>query len=353
MSYIASTASCLPSNYYPQDHLIKLLRRFWVGQHSNLERLERIQRNTTVKGRHLALPLEKYQDLTSFDKSNRAWTAAALDLGEQTIRDLLGKTGLEAGEIAHLLFTTVTGIAVPSIDARLMNRLPFNPALKRSPLFGLGCLGGAAGVARAADYLAGHPDEAAILLSIELCSLTLQREDTSIENIVASGLFGDGSAAVLLVGDRHPKAGSNMPKIVDSRSVFFPHSEHIMGWDVRASGLKVVLSADVAEVAEREIRPALEAFLSAHRLKLKDIAHWIAHPGGPKVIEALEKGLDLKEDALRLSRDSLAQVGNISSTSILLILQDTLEKCQPEPGSYGVMLAMGPAFCAEFVLLKW
>jgi len=221
------------------------------------------------------------------------------------------------------------------------------------PLFGLGCLGGAAGVARVADYLQGHPDEAAILLSIELCSLTIQHEDLSVANIISSGLFGDGAAAVLMAGPDHPAARPGQPRVIDTKSIFFPDTEHIMGWDVRDTGFKVLLSADVSEVAQSYLRPAVELFLKKHDLTISDISHWIAHPGGPKVIQAIESGLGLENDALKISRESLAAVGNISSASVLMIFEETLSRVEPSEGSYAVLMAMGPAFSAELVLLKW
>src|SRR4030095_6383038 len=198
---------------------------------------------------------------------------------------------------------STTGIAVPALDARLMNRIPFSRSMKRLPLFGLGCVGGAAGIARTADYLKGHPQEAVILFAVELCSLTIQRDDLSLANLVASGLFGDGAAAVLMVGDDHPLAAPGLPPALDSLSQFFPQTEHIMGWDVTNSGFKVLLSADIAELAQSEVRPSLEAFLGRHDLTIADIDHWLVHPGGPKVIEALENGLGLPDEALALSRE--------------------------------------------------
>jgi alkylresorcinol/alkylpyrone synthase len=291
--------------------------------------------------------------LEGFKAKNSAWISCALDLGETVLCDLLDKADMKPEEISQILFTTVTGISVPSIDARLMNRIPFSPHLKRVPLFGLGCVAGAAGTARLADYLQGHPGEAAILLSIELCSLTIQPEDFSIANIISSGLFGDGGAAVLMVGDEHPKAVGPLPRVVDSRSILFPDTEAVMGWDVGDAGLKIVLSAEVASIAESQLRPGVEAFLGEHGLSIEDIQHWIAHPGGPKVIQAIEAGLGLSPHALDLSRESLAAVGNISSTSVLLILEETLSRYQPKPGTHGLLMAMGPAFCAELVLLQW
>jgi alkylresorcinol/alkylpyrone synthase len=354
MSKIAATAVAFPPHYYTHAQILEAMRQVWSERPNSLSRLDAFYQNTQVEGRHLALPLESYLESSSFGERNTAWITAALDLGEQVLCSVFDQARLALEKASLLAFTTVTGIAVPSIDARLMNRLPFSPHLKRLPLFGLGCLGGAAGIARVADYLRGHPDQAALLLSIEFCSLTIQHDDLSVANMVSSGLFGDGSAAVLLVGNDHPLAASAAgPRVLDTCSVFFPETEHIMGWEVSETGFKVILSPDVAPVAQEQLRPALEPFLAQHGLALADIACWVAHPGGPKVMQALEKGLDLPPDALDLSRQCLAQNGNLSSASVLAVLDRTLAERRPAPGSYGLLLAMGPAFSAEAVLLQW
>jgi alkylresorcinol/alkylpyrone synthase len=353
MPTISAVTHAFPDHYYSQDELLAALRNHWAKGHSNLTRLEQIHHNVGVTGRHLALPIEDYESLEGFEAKNDAWIQCALDLGETVLCNLFEKAKMKPNEVSQIIFTTVTGLGVPSIDARLMNRIPFSPNLKRVPLFGLGCVGGAAGIARLADYLRGHPDEAAVLLSIELCTLTIQPEDFSIANIISSGLFGDGAAAVLMAGKDHSHAGGGLPQVIDTRSIFFPDTERVMGWDVGAGGLRIVLNAEVADLAEHHLRPGVDAFLGEHGLTTADIQHWIAHPGGPKVIQALETGLGLREHALDLSRESLAAVGNISSTSVLLILEETLSRFHPEPGTYGVLMAMGPAFCAELVLLQW
>lgn len=350
---IAAVASCFPPNYATQEAITEMLLRLWPLSGKKADRLRQFHENVQVKGRYLSLPIEEYEKPAGFGARNDVWIETALNLGEATITELLGKSGLNAGEISLLATTSITGIAAPSLEARLMNRLPFSKTMKRMPFFGLGCVGGAAGIARLADYLAGHPEEAAILLSVELCSLTIQQEDTSIANMVSSGLFGDGAAAVLMVGEGHPLANGRHPSVIDTRSVFFPDTEHIMGWLVRDTGFKIVLSSDVSDVAGSRLKPEVEDFLRVYGLAIENITHWIAHPGGPKVIEALAAGLELPEDALELSRASLAQVGNISSTSVLLILEETLNRYQPEHGTYGLLMAMGPAFSAELVLLQW
>jgi alkylresorcinol/alkylpyrone synthase len=217
---------------------------------------------------------------------------------------------------------------------------------------------GAAGLARLHDVLRGDPDGVAVLVAVELCSLTLQRDDTSTANLVASGLFGDGAAAVVLVGERRARAmglapGTDAPRIVDTRSRFYPDTERVMGWDIGAGGFKIVLAATVAEVVEKYLRDDVDGFLAEHALRIADIDTWVAHPGGPKVIDAITRTLDLPEGALDVTRRSLARVGNLSSASVLHVLEATLAETRPRAGTPGVLLALGPGFCAELVLLDW
>jgi alkylresorcinol/alkylpyrone synthase len=354
MTVIVSATTGFPEHYYPQTTLLTAAQEEWTRKRESiLKPLEQFYTNVKVKGRYLAWPLERYKKPTTFEERNTAYIETALELGEQTICALLDHVQMSPQEIDQLTAISTTGIAVPSLDARLMNRIQFSRRMKRLPLFGLGCLGGAAGIARIADYLQGHSNEAVILFAVELCSLTIQRDDLSMANLVASGLFGDGAAAVLMVGDDHPRAEPGMPRVIDSQSHFFPETEHIMGWEVTNSGFKVLLSADIAGLAQSEVRPIMEAFLSKHELTIAGIDHWLVHPGGPKVIQALEDGLGLPDQALALSWESLAEAGNISSASVLVILEKFMKRLQPKPGEYGVLMAMGPAFSAEIVLLQW
>ena len=347
---VSAVGRALPKHHLDQEALIAALRGLWAARHFNVDRLEDLHRAVHVSGRYLALPLEGYAGLDTFARCNDAWIAAAQELGEAALRDGLARAGLAPAEIDHLLFVTVTGIATPSIDARLMNRLRLGAATKRTPIFGLGCVGGAAGVARAADYLRAFPGEVAVLLSVELCSLTLQREDLSVANIIASGLFGDGAAAVVLTGAERPGTG---PRVVATRSVFYPDSERVMGWDVVDTGFKVVLSAQVPEIIREHLGRDVDAFLGERGLARRDVRHWIAHTGGPKVLQAFHDALALPEGALARSWRSLREVGNLSSASVLFVLGDLLDEAAPRPGELGLLAAMGPGFCAELVLLAW
>ena len=347
---IHAVGTALPPHYATQEALISAMRDLWAQQHFNVERLEDLHRSVQVGGRYLALPLDEYPALTSFSKRNDAWTRVAVEVGEVAVRRALDAAGMTARDVDHLFFVTVTGIAAPSIDARLCNRLGFRSDLKRTPIFGLGCVAGAAGTARAADYLRAYPDQVALLLSVELCSLTLQREDVSIANVIASGLFGDGAAAVVLNGAARATRG---PRVVATRSVFYPDTERVMGWDVVDGGFKVVLSAKVPNIVKDHVREDVDGFLRDQGLQRSDIKHWVAHTGGPKVLQAFESALELPENALVRSWRSLRETGNLSSASVLFVLGEVLAEKEGREGEYGLLMAMGPGFCSELVLLRW
>ena len=347
---IAAVGEAFPSHYYPQEQLLQEFKKVWSPRLFNQERLESLHKNVLVGGRYLALPIDEYSKLENWGQANDAWIRVSQEIGEQAVREALDRAGFEPADVDCLVFVSVTGVATPSIDARLINRIGLSPRVKRLPIFGLGCVAGAAGISRVADYVKAYPEEVAVLLSVELCSLTLQLEDLSIPNLISSGLFGDGAAAVVMVGNGRQAAG---PRVVATRSVFYPDSERVMGWDISEMGFQVVLSAEVPEVVRRHLSRDVDEFLADHGVDRGEIASWVAHPGGPRVLTALEEALELEPDALRLTRDSLEKVGNLSSTSVLLVLEETMRCRRPEPGSLGMLLAMGPGFCSELVLLEW
>jgi len=346
---IASVASAFPAHYSTQDEVTQALERHWRLEPEELRRLRALHAHCGVEGRHSVLPLERYFELQRFGEFNDIWIESALELGERAIRAALERAGLEPHEIDFLVFTTITGLAAPSLDARLMNRIPFRPDLRRLPLFGLGCVAGAAGIARAADLLAARPRGAALVLSVELCSLTFQRDDRRPAHVISTGLFGDGAAAVVVVGAERAAAG---PRIRATRSVFYPDSEELMGWEIGERGFSLVLSPDVPAVARERLGPDVEAFLQAERVPRGAIAFWVAHPGGPKVLEASGASLGLARADLALAWDSLRRVGNLSSASVLNVLERTLTERPPRRGELGLLLAMSPGFCSELVLLE-
>lgn len=352
---ILSVGRALPPHHVDADTLIAALSTYWARKHFNVDRLAGIHRAAQVGGRHLALPLAEYAALDSFGKCNDAFIRVGAEIGEEAVRSGLAAAGLSPADVDHLWFVTVTGISTPSLDAKLANRLGLKPGVKRTPVFGLGCMAGAAGVARASDVLRAFPGEVAVMLSVELCSLTLQRDDASITNVVATGLFGDGAAAVVMAGGARFDGAPvpRVPRIQATRSVLYPETEWVMGWDVVDTGFKVVLSAKVPEVVEAHVGEDVDAFLAEHGLARGDVRHWIAHTGGPKVLEAFRRGLGLPEAAVERSWRSLREIGNLSSASVLFVLGDLLESGEARPGDVGVLAAMGPGFSAELVLLRW
>ena len=349
LPFIHSAKTSFPDNFYSQDQLIDQFRKIWKEKFHNFERIENFHKNVLVGGRHLALPLEDYPKKETFGQKNDAWIEVAVNLADKAVKGLLESAEIDPSEISMLTSTTVTGLAVPSLDARLMNRIEFKHDLKRVPLFGLGCLAGAAGINRVCDYLEGHPKEAAILVAVELCSLTVQLQDMSIANLVSSGLFGDGCAAVFMVGDEHPLAKKSKLRRIKEMSVFFPDTERMMGWDVIDTGFKVVLSSSVPDLVERELPGAVKRIKDLGQVSDRNIDFYISHPGGPKVLTAMESALGLSPDALELSWTGLKERGNMSSVSVLHVLEETLKR---DISGLGLISAMGPAFCAEFSLVE-
>jgi len=347
MPRIAAVAPVLAAHRYTQSEITNELAPLITSQASHRAVMERLHASSGIGTRHTALPLERYRDLGTFRESNDIFIRIATDLLEEALATALDAAGMVAADIDYIMFTSVTGIAAPSIDGLLVSRLGLRPDVKRLPSYGLGCVGGAAGLARVNDYLIGHPNDVGVLLSVELCSLTLQRADSTMANFVATGLFGDGAAAVVMVGDNRAEPG---PSIVDTNSFFYPDSEDVIGFNVGGTGFEIVLTAGVAEVISTHFPGNAASFLERHRLTVPEVDVWLAHPGGPRVLEAFTAALDLPEDALALSYRSLAAVGNLSSSAVLHILADGFN--QPA-ASVGLLFALGPGVSAEFVLLRW
>ncbi|MDN4162085.1 type III polyketide synthase [Nocardioides abyssi] len=354
-SRVVSVRGALPEHRYSQEEITASFTDTLVEGSVNAAVVERFHRNACVETRHTAMPLADYADLGDFGQSNDVFIRAGVELGSRAVVDALKAVGLTPADVDVIVSCTVTGLAVPSLEARVAQEIGLRPDVVRLPLVGLGCVAGAAGVARLHDLLRGRPDGVAVLMSVELCSLTLQRDDTSVANLVASGLFGDGAAAVVAVGADHPLAQvaePTQPEVLASRSRMYPDSERTMGWDVGAGGLKIVLDSSVPDLVRQYVGDDVRGFLADHGLTHDDIEWYVAHPGGPKVLEALQDALEVDREALAMTWDSLRRIGNLSSSSVLHVMADTLADRPPRPGSYGLMLAMGPGFCSELVLLR-
>ncbi|POX44152.1 type III polyketide synthase [Streptomyces sp. Ru72] len=353
MSRIVAVQKVLAPHRYRQRDITDQVRSSLPGADRAL--LDRVHAAAGVRFRHTVLPLEAYADLDGFGAANDAFIEAAERMGAEAVRGALAAAGLGSGAVDLIAVVSTTGLAAPSVDARLIGPLGLRPDVKRLPIFGLGCAAGAAGLARVHDYLRGWPTHTAILLSVELCSLTFQRSDPSPANLVGSALFSDGAAALVAQGSGAADGPGCPPgpEVVASRSRFYPATERAMGWDVTDSGFRIVLDPGIPGIVRAYLADDIDSFLSGHRLARHDIGTWVCHPGGPKVLDAIADTLDLPPGALDATWESLAEVGNLSSASVLHVLQDTQRRRRPPPGTWGLLLALGPGFCAELVLLRW
>ncbi|MBV7697836.1 type III polyketide synthase [Streptomyces sp. TRM70350] len=352
---IAAVRTALPPHRYAQEELTEAIGDLCLPPGADRSVLRRMHASAGVCTRHLALPIERYAGLGDFGQRNDAWLTAGLELGEEALLGALKEAGLQPADVDLLVCVSITGVAAPSLDARLAARVGLRPDAKRLPVFGLGCVAGAAGLARVHDYLRGHPDDTAVLLTVELCSLTLQQRDDSRANLVAGALFGDGAAALVARGGGGGgrNSGRAGPSVVATRSHLYPDTERLLGWDIGADGFRVVIDAGVPGLVRDHFGRHVGAFLTEHGLTADDIGTWVCHPGGPRVLAAVTDTLGLPGDALDSAWRSLAAVGNMSSASVLHILQCVGDCAPPEPGTWGLLLAMGPGFCSELVLLRW
>lgn len=348
MSTIHSVVTNFPNSYVEQEKICKEISTIWSDKKKHVEQFHA---SSQVKGRHLSIPLSDYKNLGDIGDRSKIWLDVATDLQVQNINKILLSSGLSPKDISLIVSTTVTGLSIPTLEARLMNKLPFNPSTKRLPIFGLGCLGGVAGINRVSDYLKGHPREAALLLATELCSLTFQFNDKSVANLVGTSLFADGAAAVLMLGDEHPLASQGQFKILDGQSFFYPNTERVMGWDIVSSGFQIVLSGDVPKIVEERVRPNIAEFLANNKMTLANIDFMVSHPGGPKVLDKLSEITNRPSQDFKHSWNSLTEKGNMSSVSVLHVMEKTIQEKRAS-NEIGLMVAMGPAFCCETSLIK-
>jgi len=374
MPHIASVAIAQPEFLLPQSRAREFCRALFGGSHSEIDRLLEVFENARIEERRISAPIEWFATPRRFEERNARYIETALALSERAARAALDAAAMTPADIDHLLFVSSTGIATPSLDARLMNRLAFAPHTRRTPIWGLGCAGGAAGLARAAELASAANGAAAptvLLIAVELCSLTFQAGDLSKSNLVATALFADGAAAAVIApgangasGPRGASAGgariaalppraARGPRVVASRSTLFPDTEDVMGWEVNDAGLKVVFSRDIPAIVRRFVRANAEEFLAEHGLTLAEIDHVVAHPGGVKVMAAYEEAFGLDARALRHARDVLRVSGNMSSPTVLFVLARLLDDAAVEPGDIGLLTALGPGFSSELLLLKW
>lgn len=345
---ILAAATAVPPHRVEQKEVKALARRLFAGRVRDLDRLLPVFDNGRIETRYLCRPLGWFGREWSFPERNALYIEHALDLSEKAARRCLDRAEVGPGQVGALFFVSTTGISTPSLDAKLMFRLGLSPNLRRVPIWGLGCAGGAAGVARAMDHARAYPGEAVLLVAVELCSLTFQLGDASKSNLVAASLFADGAAAVL-VG---PGDGSRGPELLGSHSTTWPKTGDVMGWDLVETGLRVRFARSVPRIVRTRARATLEEACQEHGLSLGDLRHLVVHPGGAKVLDAYEEALGIEPGGLGLSREVLREYGNTSSVSVLLVLERFMEGHRVRSGEYGVISALGPGFSAEHVLFR-
>ena len=354
MTTITAVQSAFPAYRYPQAQFAQKVADQVGLDPAQRAQLKRLHGNAGVDTRHTILPMAEYGALGGIGPANDRYIEEATELGEQALRGALDAAGLAARDVDLLIVTSVTGVAVPSLDARLIPRLGLRPDVKRLPIFGLGCVAGAAGLGRLHDYLLAWPQHTAALLAVELCSLTWRPTEVTVADLVASSLFGDGAVALVATGGRALDGrAAGGPRVVASRSQVFPDSADTLGWRLASDRFRIILTAELADVVERQLSGSVTAFLAEHGLTVDEVSSWVCHPGGPKVIDAIQQSLKLPDSAVELSRRSLAEAGNMSSASVLHILEKTIDTRPPPAGSAGLMIGLGPGLSAELVLLQW
>ncbi|MFD3446052.1 type III polyketide synthase [Microbacteriaceae bacterium 4G12] len=361
MPKIVSVGTCPPPYVLTQDTVGHFARDLFSSAFTNMKRMLQVFENSQIHKRHFVKDISWFEEDHTFEEKNNVYIESSIELGKKAIEGCLqNETFLnrrvEIAEIDAFFFISSTGLATPTIDARIMNVLPFSPHTKRIPIWGLGCAGGAVGLSRAFEYCMAFPKAKVIVLAIELCSLTFQRNDVSKSNLIGTSLFADGVACVLVVGDEVNTASfsalSVLPTYVASQSTLMKDAEDVMGWDVKNDGLYVIFSKDIPTIIQNWLRPNVDTFLEKHGITMEDVPHFVAHPGGKKVLEAYEHSLQLGPEKTKISFDVLREFGNMSSATVLYVLERYMQYVKTS-GEAGVIAALGPGFSSELILVRW
>ncbi|WP_037464489.1 type III polyketide synthase [Shimazuella kribbensis] len=350
LSKIVAVGTAVPPYSLSQTDAKAFAGELFSGIFPQIERLMTIFENTAIQRRYISCPQEWFRSEHTFPERNELYIKMACQLAEDAIRQSLDQANTHPKDIDHIIFVSSTGIATPSIDAYLINQLGLSANIKRTPIWGLGCAGGVAGLARAYEYTKGFPDSRVLFVAVELCSLTFRPQDSSKSNFVATSLFADGAAAVLVVGDEI-ETTKHVPKVTGSCSAIWSDSLDVMGWGVVEDGLKVIFSRDIPTIVQQQVKPVVDRFLAGFQMTVNDLAFMVSHPGGLKVLEAYESALQISKEKFSFSYEVLKQFGNMSSVTVLFVLQQVLQ-LSPTKG-YGLMTALGPGFSSELLLLDW
>lgn len=346
---VLSVATALPPYSAGQQEIKDFARWMFSESGRNVERLLPVFDNSGVETRYSCVPLEWLYEPRSFPEKNELYVESALELSHEAVRKALDRAGAAPEDVGAIFFFSTSGISTPSLDSKLIFSLGLSEHTRRVPIWGLGCAAGAASLARAADHARLHPEKLVLLAGMESSSLTMQRDDLSVSNLVSMSLFGDGAAAVVLGAG----SGCAGPELIGDYSTVWSGTEDVMGWELVEAGLKVRLSRSVPEIVFGRMRQNVEAACEANGLSLDELRHFVLHPGGAKVLEAFEEVLGLAPGELAHSRGVLRDCGNMSSVTVLFILERLLQNGGYAAGEAGILSAMGPGFSAEHVLLRF
>ncbi len=345
---ISATATAVPPHVITRDDVLTHLASVFHIESYRLEAMTNIVGNAEIRKRHAIFPIDYTVSVRSLSQTNREYQEHAILMGRQVAEECLAKARLLPREIDYIITVSCTGFMIPSLDAHLINLIGFRADVRRLPITEIGCAGGAMALSRAWDFVRAFPGSNVLIVCVELPSLTFQRRDTSPANLICSILFGDGAAAALVTG--RDAAG---PRILGAETYTFPQSLDAMGFDLRETGFHIVLSREIPMMIRLKIREIVEKFLGRHELSTKDIAAFILHPGGQKLLSFIEEELDLCREDTQFSWDVLGEYGNLSSATILFILEEWLTRGDLKPGDYGLATAFGPGFSSELLLLQW
>jgi alkylresorcinol/alkylpyrone synthase len=342
---VLSVATVVPKYRVVQSTARDFARAMFSGVYKDVERLLPVFDNVEIDGRNFCVPPEWFYEDHTFPEKNALYVEHALDLSEKSAHRALDKAGVDPSEVGAIFFVSTTGLSTPSIDSQLLPRLGLSEHTRRVPIWGLGCAAGVGGLARALDHARVYPEEKVLLVGVELCGLTFQWGDRSKAGLVSTALFADGAAAAVLGNDPGPE-------LLGSHSTTWPGTEEIMGWEIIEAGFKVQLSRSIPQLVRERMPQNIETACSSMGLAREDVEHLVTHPGGAKVLDAFEEVFGLGPGGLVLSREVLRDYGNMSSVTVLFILERFLESGAYAPGEHGVISALGPGFSAEHVFFR-
>jgi alkylresorcinol/alkylpyrone synthase len=334
-----------------QSDLKDFAKKMFSGRYSDIDRMLDVFSNTNIDYRNLCVPVEYFYKESTFKERNQLYIDISLKYSSESVTALLNELNISKDILTDIIVVSTTGLATPSIDALLINKMKLNPYINRMPLWGLGCAGGVSGIGKAASIARANPKAIILLVAIELCSLTFIRNDYSKSNFIATSLFSDGIASVIITGDDvNLKYSKTDLSIEDSQSRLYYDSLDVMGWEFLNDGFKVVFSRDIPKIVQDCVKSDIEIFLSKNGLDLSDIKNFITHPGGTKVIEAYQNALGINDNSLDKTRLVLRNYGNMSSATVLYVLKEFIKTGFKE--GYGLMTSLGPGFSSELALLK-